>query len=399
MKTIEEILAAQQVIVDAAKAENRSLTDDEVTQFEALEAEGSAINRTKEIEKRQAAYTAPNATLQAAVNVGTVKQDDGLDVAFRSYLRTGQANADLAELRAQSEGIPSAGGYLVPEGFRNKIIERMKAFGGIANVVETITTDTGQPYPWATVDDTANLGEIVSEGNTFSSGADLTLGTATLGAYTYTAGGGSNAPLRVSIELLQDSAFDVEGLVSRKLGERIARLQSAHLVTGTGSGQPLGISTGLTGVEIAANTGIVYDDLINWIHSVDPAYRDSGTVWAFNDRTLAVIKKLKDSHGDPIWRPADADMATTTGGGTLLGYPVIVDQAFPDVNLSSNTVNFGVFGDLVEAYVIRRVRDIQLIVDPITRMVSNRQVQYSAYARMDATQQNTSAYIALTGQA
>jgi HK97 family phage major capsid protein len=200
------------------------------------------------------------------------------------------------------------------------------------------------------------------------------------------------------VELLQDAAIDIEGLVSRKLGERIARLQSTHLVTGTGSGQPLGIVRGLTGVEIAVNTGITYDDLITFIHSVDPAYRD-GSAWAFNDATLAVIKKIKDSHGDPIWRPADADIATGTGGGTLLGYPVIVDQAFADVSLSSNTVNFGVFGNLSEGYVIRRVRDIQLVVDPITRMASNRQVQYAAYARLDATQQNTHAYSALTGQA
>jgi predicted phage gp36 major capsid-like protein len=40
-------------------------------------------------------------------------------------------------------------------------------------------------------------------------------------------------------------------------------------------------------------------------------------VWASNDASLAKIKKVKDSHGDPIWRPADADMAVTTGGGVL----------------------------------------------------------------------------------
>src|SRR3546814_15198662 len=87
---------------------------------------------------------------------------------------------------------------------------------------------------WPTVDDTGNVGEIVAEGGTFASGADIVFGTASLGAYKYMAGGGSNAPLRVSFELAQDAAFDVEGLVSRKLGERIGRLQSTHLGTGPG---------------------------------------------------------------------------------------------------------------------------------------------------------------------
>src|SRR3546814_12822638 len=89
------------------------------------------------------------------------------------------------------------------------------------------------------------------------------------------AGGGSNAPLRVSFELAQDAAFDVEGLVSRKLGERIGRIQSTHLVTGTGSGQPQGITDDRTGVQLAANTGVTYADLLTFVHSVDPAYRAS----------------------------------------------------------------------------------------------------------------------------
>lgn len=128
-------------------------------------------------------------TPQATVHVAAPKEDDTLERAFTAYLRTGQANADLTELRAQSEGTPSAGGYTVPDGFRTKIIDRMKAFGGIANVAETINTETGQSLEWPTVDDTANVGEIVAEGGTFASGADLTFGTASLGAYTYTAGG------------------------------------------------------------------------------------------------------------------------------------------------------------------------------------------------------------------
>lgn len=59
MKTIEEILAAQQVLIDAAKAENRRMSDDEGDQYEALEVELRAATRSEEIEKRQAAYMAP----------------------------------------------------------------------------------------------------------------------------------------------------------------------------------------------------------------------------------------------------------------------------------------------------------------------------------------------------
>jgi HK97 family phage major capsid protein len=395
--TVEEILAALAEIIEKAQGEERPLTEEEVTAYEKLEKDLQACQRTEAVAKRHAAYNAierNDAGLHKAP-----KKDDGYEKAFEAYMRTGRPNSDLETFsNAQSEGTGSEGGYLVPTTLRDKIVDRMKAFGGIANVVDTLTTSSGENVNWPTVDDTANVGEIVQEGGTFSGGADLVFGEASLGAYSYMAGGGSATPLRVSLELLQDAAFDIQGLVSRKLGERIARIQAVHLVSGNGAGQPLGISYGLTGVEIAADTaGITYDDLVTFIHSVDPAYRENGCRWAFNDTTLATIKKIKDSHGDPIWRPASADMATETGGGTLMGYPVTIDQAFPNVDVDANDVNWGVFGNLQEGYVVRRVRDVQLLVNPYSRM-ANRQVEFTAWARMDATQQNTNAYVALTGE-
>lgn len=286
----------------------------------------------------------------------------------------------------------------MPDGFREKLVDRMKAFGGLAGVVEEITTATGNALPWVTIDDTANVGEIVNEGGTFSGGADLVFGNASLGAYSYMAGGGSATPLRVSLELLQDSTFDVQGLVSSKLAERIARIQATHLVTGSGSGEPQGITDGLTGIEIAADTaGITYADLVTFIHSVDPAYRSNGR-WAFNDNTLALIRKLVDGNNRPLLQPsADGSAAGAPGGETLLGYPVTIDQAFPDIDVDANTVNWGVFGDLREGYVVRRVRAVEILVNPYSRM-ANRQVEFTAWARMDAVQQNTNAYVALTGE-
>ena len=392
--TVEEILAALQAILDEAGSEQ--LTDDQVERYERLEGQLDRTRKHEEIQKRHQAY---NTVATPAVHVtGAAKKDDTLERAFEHYLRTGKENHDIVELRAQGSVNGSEGGYLVPDGFREKLVDRMKAFGGIAQVVETVSTSTGNPLPWVTVDDTANTGEIVAESGTFAGGADLVFGTASLGAYAYMAGGGSATPLRVPLELVQDSAFDVQKLVSDKLGERIARIQAPHLVTGTGSGEPQGITDGLTGIEIAADgNGVTYDDLITFIHSVDPAYRETGCRWAFNDASLATIKKIKDSHGDPIWRPASADMGTETGGGTLLGYPVTIDQAFPNISVASNTVNWGVFGNLSEGYVVRRVKDVEVLVNPYSRM-ANRQIEFSAWARMDAVQQNVNAYVALTGE-
>jgi HK97 family phage major capsid protein len=330
------------------------------------------------------------------------KKEETLSQAFNAYLRTGQPNMDISELRvsnAQGEGAGSAGGYMVPTEFRVKLIDRMKAFGGIAPYVENVDTTDGRPIEWAvTLDDTANSGEVVPEHGAPTTGADLVFDQVQLGAYRFATAGANADPLRVSVELLADAAFDVEGLVSRKLGERLARIQAPSLVRGSGVGEPFGLITGRTPVQPAANTGPVYDDLITWEHSVDPAYRALGNCkWAMNDQSLAYFKKLKDSHGDPLWRPADATMATPTGGGVLNGYEVIIDQAFADMDVDDSTDLWGAFGDFREGYVKRNVRDVVIIVNPWTR-ANNGQVEFSAWSRMDGTQQNTNAYIALSGK-
>lgn len=397
--TVEELLDQLQEIADVAEADARELTDEEVGQIEALEADlvKAQERRAKSVAARERIANARK-IVTPALHVDRPKTDV-IENAFLAYLRTGKENADLTELRAaQGEGTGSEGGYLVPDGVRQRIVERMLAFGGLASVVDEVTTDTGNTLKWPTMDDTSNVGEVVDEGGTFSGGADLVFGEADLGAYSYMAGGAGGVPLRLNRELVQDAAFDVVGRVSSALGTRMARIQARHLVTGTGVKQPQGIVTGRTGVQIAANTAITYADLLEFVHSVDPAYRDNGCRWAFNDNSLQYFRGLEDENGRPLVKTANDGIAGSPGGESLLGYPVTIDQGFADINRLSGTVNWGVFGDLREGYIVRRVKAIELLVNPFSRM-ANRQIEYSAWARMDAVQQNTAAYVALTGKA
>lgn len=393
MRTIDDVLQDMQAIMDAA--EGRSLTADEGDRYEALETELQNVRRSDQARQRHAAYNTPVNGTPAFVPGG--RRPDTYDTAFNRYMRTGQPNNDLMRgpVNAQSEGIPTEGGYLVPDTFRDKLVERLKAFGGIGNVADRYTTGDGRPVEWPTIDDTGNVGEIVQEGNTFSAGADLVFGTNQLGAYEYVAGGGASTPIRISYALAQDAAFDLEGLVSKLLGIRIARIQAVHWATGDGVTKPLGLLAGLTPVQNAANTGIAYDDIVSAIHSVDPAYRGNAR-WVFNDLTMGDIEKIKDSSGNPIYRGRDANMALGLNESTLMGYPITIDQAMPTKVNNSPTVQWGAFGDIKQGYVVRDVRDVQLLVNPYSRM-NNRQVEYTAWARADGTQQDTNAYVTLSG--
>jgi len=401
MRTIADIQTEMQAVVDAAEAENRALNDDEVTRYEGLESELKAVQKTEEVRSRNAAYSR---IAVPAVISASPKGDAALEFAFESYLRTGQVNMDMAELRSQSTS-NTEGGYMVPEGFRNKIVDTRKAFGGIRGLAEVITTSSGNPLPWPTLDDTANKGEIVAEGQTIANGSDLVFGTHSLGAYKFMAGGAGNTPLRVSVELLQDSAFDVSGLVASKLGERLARSSAYYYAIGVDTTEPGGLFHSPADVQLASASAYpTYADLLDTVHGVDPAYR-TVAAWVMNDQTLKLVRGLTDTTGRPLWTPADAASIATLPGGLLLGYPVVIDQNAPAFS-STATDDIGgsptageafiAFGNIREAFVIRDVKDVTLIVDPYGRAAYG-EVQFIAWARGDSTIQNRSAYSLLQG--
>lgn len=318
---------------------------------------------------------------------------DARAAAYRSWVRFGRNGltaderealgdplAVTKELRAQGVATGAAGGYTVPEGFRARIIETMKAFGNVRQVAEVIETEAGNTLPWPTNDDTANVGAILAE-NTQVTEQDVTLGTANLEAYVYT-----SKLVRVSLQLLQDAGIDIEGFLSRKLGERISRIQNQHFTTGTGTAQPDGIQTnaavGKTGAAGQVTT-VTYDDLVDLMFSVDEAYQANAR-WMMRAAALGAVRKLKDASNRPLWEPS-------LQAGTpdlLLGKPIVAN---PDMPAPAASVKSILYGDYRAGYVIRDVLGMQLLRLE-ERYADYLQVGFLAFARADGTQQDASAY-------
>jgi HK97 family phage major capsid protein len=283
---------------------------------------------------------------------------------------------------------------MVPPGFRTKIVERMKAFGGFAAEAETITTSTGNNVEYPTLDDTANTGDITAESAAVASGADLVFGNVELGAYKYTsAGAGSNLPLRVPVELLQDSAFDVQALVSRALGTRIARAQAAHWVTGTGVSQPKGIMAASLTADRDLDTDDTpdYEDLVETQDLLDEAYEPNAK-WLMNKSTWTALRLIVDTNGRPIIQDSTEGIAQKPRR-LLLGSEVIIDNSVPAISSSADTKIIA-YGDFRESYVIRRVASLVIVVNPYTRS-ANGEVEYTAWERADGNIQNRNSYVIL----
>lgn len=393
MRTIEEITSAMTALVEGA--DDRPLTDDEFAAYTGLETELQQVNRTAEIRHRNQAYN----TVRYPAGVPTHRIPDSqapndLDKAFTAYLRTGQPNADISGLRVtneQSEGGSAAGGYTVPTGFRQKLVEVRKAFGGFAPHVEDFSTDTGAPIEYPTFDDTANEGDITGENEVVASGADLVFDTVNLGAYKYTsAGAGSNLPLRVPVELLQDSAFDIDGLVSRAMGRRIQRKQAKHWITGTGVGQPKGIAAGSLTADRDLDTPDTpdYEDLVEFQDLLDEEY-DGNAHWLMKKNTWSQLRLIVDLNGRPLIQSANDGIAGRPQR-MLLDKPVIIDEGMPTLSSAADTFCIA-YGDFREAYVLRRVQNLVVVVNPYNR-ASYGQVEFTAWERADGNIQNRSAY-------
>jgi HK97 family phage major capsid protein len=308
-----------------------------------------------------------------------------LDAEERKVLT--RAAMDAKELRALGVGTGSAGGYTVPPAFRDKLVETMKTFGGMLNVAEIINTDSGANLQWPTLDDTANVGAILAE-NTQVTQQDVALGTANLDSYMYT-----SKLVLVSLQLLQDSAVDVEGLLARKLGERIGRILNQHFTTGTGTSQPDGIVTGATIGKTGTTgqtTSVIYDDLVDLIDSIDPAYQANAR-FMLSQGSRKAIRKLKDTQGRPLWEPS----LQVGVPDTILGYGAILNQDMPAMAANAKSI---LFGDFREAYVIRLVTGVNL-VQFNERYMDFLQKGFLSFQRADGTLQNAAAVRAYANSA
>jgi HK97 family phage major capsid protein len=396
--TKQEILDALTAIAEALTDEEgneRPMTDEEAERSADLEKQLQGVEKTEQFQARMRAYNTP---VRTDIHIAVSGKDE-TSIEVRSmvhYLKTGLYDDYAMETRAQTKGTASAGGYLVPVTTQNKIVERMKAFGGLAEEAENITTDSGETINWATNDDTANTAEIVAEGGAAASaGADKVFGQTTLGAYKYEATGTGNLPMKVSWELLEDSTMNVEDIIAKNFATRIMRKFSVDIIAGNGTTAPQGIAAAQTAFdEITANaTGPTYAELLGTVAALDPEYR-ANAKWLINDATWFRLLAMEDDNGRPLILPQASAGIGGPVPAQLLGYPVIIDQGMASIG---DQAKFAVFGDLRESYIVRRVNGFHLL--RLNELYAvNGFVGFLGWARMDGRVQNLNSYVVLAGE-
>lgn len=383
---------ANQILVDAGK-ENRDLTAEEQQTFDNIHAEIETLRvQVEKIEKHE--------RLMAELNESRGRQtvedshsdpqpkneaEQRANAAFNAYLRYGAEGMDAeqrsalrfvrdTESRAAQTVTTTGGGYLIPQGFVAELEKSMKAFGGVEQACDVFSTETGNTLPWPTYDDTSNTGRLLAINTTVTNTA-VTYGQTSFAAYKF-----SSDSVLVPVELLQDSAFDLNAHLAAVLGERLGRVHNTYETTGTGSSQPQGIVVGSSSALTAAGTSAVTtDELLDLVHAIDPAYRvkggSFGAGWMFNDTTFKILRQLKDADSRPLWGPG-------IGGGapdTLWDFPYTINQDMDAMTTGLKPILFGA----LKKFKVRKVKDIT-ILRLVERYADAHQVGYLAFTRMDS---------------
>lgn len=392
--------AADEMTVKITIAEARDFTKDEQAKYDehvnAAVACGKRADRLRKfVEERNASIQGQPRTqtreVEKSAEDGAKKVAAERREAFNKWMGWGferltdeQRNhmnryavaldSNEPEIRAMSAVLGTAGGFVCPPEFQASIEKGMKDFTGVLAAGATVlNTSTGNDIPYPTVNDTAVEGEQVEENGAVTE-SNPTFGMATLKGYMF-----SSKLVLMPIQLLQDSAVNIEQIVGDILGERLGRILNRRFTVGTGANQPQGVATGSTlGKTAASATAVTYDELVDLQHSVDVAYRNQGCAWMFHDLTFAALRKLKDSDGRPIWQPAASSGMAAGSPSTLLGDSYQVNNHMAQMTTANKTILYGNF----RKYIVRAIRGITLV--RLTERYAERgQVGLFAFTRRD----------------
>jgi HK97 family phage major capsid protein len=304
---------------------------------------------------------------------------------FDQYLRSGDHGSLLNEVRTYSpmdEGTGTGGQYLIPIGFQKELEVRLKAFGGMRRNCRIINTATGNTLNWPTMDDTAN------SGNWLSINSAVSQQNPAFGQVAFTANLCSSQQVLIPVQLMQDSAFDVQQFLTDAFGIRIGRTVNNGYTLGNGSGAPNGIVPSVYGYNSGSNivtargdtqsgnteiNSVGVNDLANLIAALDPAYRP-GAKFMANQATFDFMRRLKDSLGRPLWEASIAQGVPDR----IFGYEYDWNQDMAQIGASAYSLLFG----QMDKYVIRDVLGFTMVRYNELYM-PNHQVGFQAYLRTD----------------
>lgn len=320
--------------LDDAKRDGDVLSAEDVTAYEKMEADIVALGKEIGILERQAEMekklNAPTSTpiLGNPDSGSDAKTGRASDEYKQAFWKAMQNKFTYSAQDALQIGTDSEGGYLVPDEFESTLVDKLADENIIRTLATIITSSNGdKKIPVVASHGAASWTDEESE----YSEDDDTFGNVILGAHKLT------SIIKVSEELINDVAFNLETYIAQEFVRRMAAAEEAAFINGDGTGKPTGFFvTGETGVTTASTTAITADEIIDLYHSLRTPYRKNA-VFITNDSTVKAIRKLKDSTGQYLWQPG----LQSGQPDTILNRPIHTTAYAPEIASGNKIMAFG----------------------------------------------------------
>lgn len=174
-----------------------------------------------------------------------------------------------------------------------------------------------------------------------------------------------NGYLKLSRQNLEDSVFDIEAFILKRLTRQFAQKEGQAFLTGNGVARPEGIITNAqqsgTGINILngsdnTNHTIRPSDVINLMHQVKSGYRPTGT-WLASNLTIGALRLFTDTQARPLWTMFGDEFRETLFGRPLVEMPDMQNPGgYTTGNTPQATYTAGqmplIFGDIGQGYQI-----------------------------------------------
>ncbi|GGB62995.1 phage capsid protein [Roseibium aquae] len=308
---------------------------------------------------------------------GESLEDREAKQAFGAYLRNPHSPKVKAELEAKavSGATDAGGGYAIPEVISTDIRARLRDVSVMRQICRVETASTS---------DFKILVDVAGSSSGWAGEGDTRSATNTPQLHEVAPTFGTNyALITASEEIVNDAMFDIQSWLVRRTVEELALTEGEAFLIGNGTKKPTGLLTApivsagdfdsparpegsfkylptgfadsFGGDQTASPPGNPGDVLVQAVYDLRAPYRQNAR-WLMNSATAGVIRKFKDAEGRYLW----SESMLAGQPPLLLGYPVAIDEAMPDIGTNTHPV---AFGDFERAYTIVDLQGLRITLD------------------------------------
>ena len=322
--------------VESKRDKDGLLSKEDAETYNAMEEKiknySKEIERMEEMEKMENELNKPvnspivNKPLKADNEVKTGRASNEYKDAMLNALRSNFRQVS----NVLQEGVDADGGYLVPDEYDTRLIQKLEDNNVVRALATKIKTSGEHKINIAS---TTPAAAWIEEGGTLTFG-DAKFEQKILDAHKL------HVAVKVTEELLYDNAFGLENFLIDSFGKAIGNAEENAFLNGTGNGQPTGIFDETAGGTYITTEATEGDAIIELVYSLKRAYRKNAA-FILNDKMIAKIRTYKDHNGAYMWQPS----LIAGEPDKLLGYPVYTSQYAPEDSIAFGDFSYYNIGD------------------------------------------------------